>query len=65
MTRTSARSVTRQGRVLRCVLSTAAHGASLDFAAVQEVTAAVRAPDAGVGAVLLVGRGRTSAPAAT
>jgi 2-(1,2-epoxy-1,2-dihydrophenyl)acetyl-CoA isomerase len=57
VTRTSARSVTRKGRVLRCVISTAAHGASLDFAAVQEVAAAVRAPDAGVGAVLLAGEG--------
>jgi 2-(1,2-epoxy-1,2-dihydrophenyl)acetyl-CoA isomerase len=50
-------SVTRQGRVLRCVLSTAAHGASLDFAAVRETTAALRALDPAVGAVLLVGEG--------
>ena len=57
MTRTSAPAVTRQGRVLRCVISTAARGASLDFDAVREVTAALRAPDADVGAVLLVGEG--------
>jgi 2-(1,2-epoxy-1,2-dihydrophenyl)acetyl-CoA isomerase len=51
-----------QGRVLRCVLSTAARGASLDFDAAREVTAALRdigrgdvEPD--VGAVLLVGEG--------
>jgi 2-(1,2-epoxy-1,2-dihydrophenyl)acetyl-CoA isomerase len=56
-----------QGRVLRCVLSTAGRGASLDFDAVREVTAALRdiglrdigrgdvEPD--VGAVLLVGEG--------
>jgi 2-(1,2-epoxy-1,2-dihydrophenyl)acetyl-CoA isomerase len=49
--------VTRQSRVLRCVLSTAANGASLDFAALREVTAALRALDPEVGAVLLVGEG--------
>jgi 2-(1,2-epoxy-1,2-dihydrophenyl)acetyl-CoA isomerase len=43
--------------VLRCVLSTAAHGASLDFGAVREVTAALQAPEPDVGAVLLVGEG--------
>jgi 2-(1,2-epoxy-1,2-dihydrophenyl)acetyl-CoA isomerase len=48
----------RRGRVLRCVLSTAARGASLDFDAVREVTAALRARDREVGAVLLVGEGR-------
>lgn len=49
--------VARRGRVLRCVLSTAARGASLDFDGVREATAAVRALDADVGAVLLVGEG--------
>jgi len=50
------------GRVLRCVLSTTARGASLDFDAAREVAAALRdiargdlEPD--VGAVLLVGEG--------
>ena len=57
MTRMSASAVTRQGRVLRCVISTAARGASLDFDAVREVTAALQAPGADVGAVLLVGEG--------
>ena len=50
-------SVTREGRVLRCVLSTAAHGASLDFDAVREVTAALHTIEADVGALLLVGEG--------
>jgi 2-(1,2-epoxy-1,2-dihydrophenyl)acetyl-CoA isomerase len=48
---------TVQGRVLRCVLSTAARGASLDFDAARAVTAAVRDLDPDVGAVLLVGEG--------
>ena len=47
----------RRGRVLRCVLSTTANGASLDFGAAREVTAALRDLDPGVGAVLLVGEG--------
>ena len=46
-----------RGRVLRCVLATAARGASLDFAAVRAVAAALRDPGPGVGAVLLVGEG--------
>ena len=49
--------VTRQGRVLRCVLSTAARGASLDFDAVRQITAALRALEPEVGAVLLAGDG--------
>lgn len=57
MTRTGTPFVTQQGRVLRCVISTAARGASLDFDAVREVTAALRAPAPDVGAVLLVGEG--------
>lgn len=52
-----ASAVTRQGRVLRCALSTAARGASLDFDAVRDVTAALRALDPDIGAVLLVGEG--------
>jgi 2-(1,2-epoxy-1,2-dihydrophenyl)acetyl-CoA isomerase len=50
-------SVRREGRVLRCVLSTAARGASLDFDAAREVTKALRALEPDVGAVLLVGEG--------
>jgi len=46
-----------QGRVLRCVLSTAARGASLDFDAAREVRAALRDLEPDVGAVLLVGEG--------
>ena len=57
MTRVAGTSVTRQGRVLRCVISTAARGASLDFDAVREATAALRALEPDVGAVLLVGEG--------
>jgi 2-(1,2-epoxy-1,2-dihydrophenyl)acetyl-CoA isomerase len=49
--------VERDGRVLRCVLATAARAASLDFDAVREVTAALCALEPGVGAVLLVGEG--------
>jgi 2-(1,2-epoxy-1,2-dihydrophenyl)acetyl-CoA isomerase len=45
------------GRVLRCVLSTAARGASLDFDAAREVAAALRDIEPDVGAVLLVGEG--------
>jgi 2-(1,2-epoxy-1,2-dihydrophenyl)acetyl-CoA isomerase len=45
------------GRVLRCALSGAARGGSLDFAAVRATTAALRAPGPDVGAVLLVGEG--------
>ena len=47
----------RRGRVLRCVLSTAARGASLDFAAVRDVTAALADAGSEVGAVLVVGEG--------
>ena len=47
----------RRGRVLRCVLSTAARGASLDFAAVRDVTAALTDLGSEVGAVLVVGEG--------
>lgn len=47
----------RRGRVLRCVLTTAARGASLDFAVVREITAALREIGPDVGAVLLVGEG--------
>jgi 2-(1,2-epoxy-1,2-dihydrophenyl)acetyl-CoA isomerase len=50
-------SVTREGRVLRCPLSTAARGASLDFDAVREITRVLRAPEPDVGALLLVGEG--------
>jgi len=57
VTRAAPARVTRRGRVLRCVVSTAAHGASLDFDAVREVTAALCALDPDVGAVLLVGEG--------
>jgi 2-(1,2-epoxy-1,2-dihydrophenyl)acetyl-CoA isomerase len=49
--------VMREGRVLRCVLSTAARGSSLDFAAVRQITAALRAVEPDVGALLLVGEG--------
>jgi 2-(1,2-epoxy-1,2-dihydrophenyl)acetyl-CoA isomerase len=49
--------VSREGRVLRCVLSTAARGASLDFDAVGEVARVLRAPLPDVGALLLVGEG--------
>ena len=58
MTQVGARPrVTRQGRVLRCVISTAERGASLDFDAVRDATAALRTLDPGIGAVLLVGEG--------
>ena len=57
MTQLAPSRVTRQGRLLRCVLSTAARGASLDFDAVRAVTAAMRALEPDVGAVLLVGEG--------
>lgn len=58
MTETGTRqAVTRRGRVLRCVLTTAARGASLDFAVVREITAALREIGPDVGAVLLVGEG--------
>ena len=49
--------VTRTGRVLRCVVSDAAQHGSLDFAAVCEVTAALRALEPDIGAVLLAGEG--------
>lgn len=62
MTGAAAPAVARHGRVLRCVVTDAARRSTLDFAAVREVTAALRdlgrgtpAPD--VGAVLLVGEG--------
>jgi 2-(1,2-epoxy-1,2-dihydrophenyl)acetyl-CoA isomerase len=46
-----------QAGVLRCVISTAARGASLDFDACREVTAALRDLGPDVGAVLVVGEG--------
>jgi 2-(1,2-epoxy-1,2-dihydrophenyl)acetyl-CoA isomerase len=49
--------VSREDRVLRCVLSTAARGASLDFDAVREITGVLRAAEPDVGALLLVGEG--------
>jgi 2-(1,2-epoxy-1,2-dihydrophenyl)acetyl-CoA isomerase len=49
--------VTRTGRVLRCVVSDAIRHGSLDFDAMCEVTAALRALEPDVGAVLLVGEG--------
>jgi 2-(1,2-epoxy-1,2-dihydrophenyl)acetyl-CoA isomerase len=62
VTGAAAPAVARHGRVLRCVVTDAARRSTLDFAAVREVTAALRglgrgtpAPD--VGAVLLVGEG--------
>jgi 2-(1,2-epoxy-1,2-dihydrophenyl)acetyl-CoA isomerase len=48
--------VSRQGPVLRCVVTSPARGA-LDFDAVREVTAMLRAPEPDVGAVLLAGDG--------
>jgi 2-(1,2-epoxy-1,2-dihydrophenyl)acetyl-CoA isomerase len=45
----------RRGRVLRCVVTAA--NATLDFAAVREVAAALRTLEPDVGAVLLVGEG--------
>ena len=48
--------VSRSGRILRCVV-TSARG-TLDFDAVREVTAALRALEPDVGAVLLVGAGQ-------
>jgi len=47
---------TKTGSVLRCVVTSPARGA-LDFDAVREVTAALRAPEPDVGAVLLAGDG--------
>jgi 2-(1,2-epoxy-1,2-dihydrophenyl)acetyl-CoA isomerase len=47
----------RRGRVLRCVISTAEHGASLHGEAMRQATDALRALDEGVGAVLVVGEG--------
>ena len=49
--------VTRTGRVLRCTVSSAARHGTLDFAQLREVTAALRAPEPDVGAVLLAGEG--------
>ena len=49
--------VTRIGRVLRCAVSSAARHGTLDFDQLREVTAALRAPDPDVGAVLLAGEG--------
>jgi 2-(1,2-epoxy-1,2-dihydrophenyl)acetyl-CoA isomerase len=49
--------VTREGRVLRCVVATAERGSTLRPDAVAEVAAALRVLDPGVGAVLLVGEG--------
>jgi len=57
VTRTGRRFTTRQGGVLRCVLSTSARGASLDFDALREAVAALRVLEPDVGAVLLVGEG--------
>jgi len=48
--------VARSGRVLRCVVTSPRHG-TLDFDAVREVTAALRALEPDVGAVLLAGEG--------
>lgn len=59
MTQIDARAyTTRQGRVLRCVISSAERKSSLDFTAVREATTALRTLDSDVGAVLLVGEGR-------
>ena len=49
--------VTRTGRVLRCVVSSAARHGTLDFDQLREVTAALRAPEPDIGAVLLAGEG--------
>jgi 2-(1,2-epoxy-1,2-dihydrophenyl)acetyl-CoA isomerase len=46
----------RSARVLRCVVTSPRHG-TLDFDAVREVTAALRALEPDVGAVLLAGEG--------
>jgi 2-(1,2-epoxy-1,2-dihydrophenyl)acetyl-CoA isomerase len=51
------RFVTREGRVLRCVVATAERGSTLHPDALSEVAAALRVLDRGVGAVLLVGEG--------
>ena len=49
--------VTRTGQVLRCAVSSAARHGTLDFDHLREVTAALRAPEKDVGAVLLEGEG--------
>jgi 2-(1,2-epoxy-1,2-dihydrophenyl)acetyl-CoA isomerase len=49
--------VSRSGRVLRCVVTSPARRGTLDFDAVREVTAALRALEPDVGAVLLAGQG--------
>ena len=49
--------VTRTGQVLRCAVSSAARHGTLDFDHLREVTAALRAPEPDVGAVLLEGEG--------